>query len=183
MASRLDPAIATLIREGGGRFLRGSTFYEDFAKTMCTIQIAWSGTKRMVASLVDQVGDGLFPTPRNRLDAGEAALRGNARLGFRAPQLMEATEELLKRGLMDESGRGAEGLITYEELIRLRGIGPYAGSHIAMLLHDFSRIPVDSGVSRIFRERHGLAPEEIAGFFDRWGEYRVLGYMLMHPPE
>ena len=145
VASRLDPAIATVIREGGGRFLRGSTSYEDFAKTMCTIQISWSGTKRMVASLVDEVGDGLFPTPRNMIDAGEAALRSNARLGFRAPQLLGATEELLKRDLMDESGQGAEGLITYDDLIRLRGIGPYAASHIAMLLHDFSRIPVDSG--------------------------------------
>ena len=180
VASRLDPATAAVIRDGGGRFLRGSTFYEDFAKTMCTIQIAWSGTKRMVASLVDEIGDGLFPTPRNVLDAGEAVLRGNARLGFRAPQLLVATEELLKRGLMNESGRGAEGLITYEEMIGLRGIGPYAASHIAMLLHDFSRIPVDSEVSRFFRERHGLAADEIEGFFDRWGEYRILGYKLMH---
>ena len=64
------------------------------------------------------LGNGLFPTPRNMLDAGEAALRGKSRLGFRAPQLLEATEELLKRGLMDETGRGAEGLITHEELIR-----------------------------------------------------------------
>ena len=147
-----------MIGEGGGRFLRGSTFYEDFAKTMCTIQIAWSGTKRMVASLVDEIGDGLFPSPRNVLDAGEAALRGRAYLGFRAPQLLKATEELLKSGLMEESGRGAEGLITYEEMIRLRGIGPYAASHIRMLLHDFSRIPVDSEVSRFSVSATGWPP-------------------------
>ena len=178
-ARHIDPAIAKAIRDGGGRFLRGSTFYEDFTKTICTIQIAWSGTMRMVASLVDQLGDGLFPTPRNILDAGEGALRANARLGFRAPNLVESTEELLKRGLIDASGHAAEeGRITYDELISLPGIGPYAASHNLMLLHDFSRVPVDSAVSRSLRARHGLAPGEIDGFFEAWGEYRFLGYKL-----
>lgn len=179
LASHVDPAVATAIGEGGGRFLRGSTFYEDFAKTVCTIQIAWSGTRRMVKSLVNELGDGLFPTPRNILDAGESTLRANIRLGFRAPNLVESTEQLLERGLMDDSGRGgAEGRITYDELISLPGIGPYAASHIRMLLHDFSRVPVDSAVSRSLRARYGLAPEEIDSYFERWGEYRFLGYKL-----
>jgi 3-methyladenine DNA glycosylase/8-oxoguanine DNA glycosylase len=178
VASRVNEAVATAIGEGHGRFLRGSTFYEDFAKTVCTIQIAWSGTRRMVTALVDAIGGGVFPTPRNVLDAGEAALRADAGLGFRAPQLVAATEMLLQRGLMDEAGRGVEALITREELIGLPGIGPYAAGHVAMLLHDYSRIPVDSAVSRFFRERYGLAPDRIEPFFDKWGDYRFLGYRL-----
>ena len=178
-ARNIDPAIAKAIRDGGGRFLRGSTFYEDYAKTICTIQIAWSGTRRMAESLVHELGDGLFPTPRDILDAGEGRLRANARLGFRAQTLVESTEELLKRGLIDASGHGVEeGLITYDELISLSGIGPYAASHNLMLLHDFSRVPVDSAVSRSLRAQYGLAPEEIDGFFEPWGEYRFLGYKL-----
>lgn len=179
LASHIDPAIAIAIGEGGGRFLQGSTFYEDFAKTVCTIQIAWSGTRRMVTSLVDELGDGLFPTPRTILDAGESTLRAKVRLGFRAPNLVESTEQLLERGLIDDSGRsGVEGRITYDELISLPGIGPYAASHIRMLLHDFSRVPVDSAVSRSLRARYGLEPEEIDTFFERWGKYRFLGYKL-----
>ena len=178
VAGPIDPKIARFIKDGGGRFLRGSTFYEDFAKTVCTIQIAWSGTKRMVAALIDEIGGGLFPTPGQVVDAGEAGLRERARLGFRAPQLLEATQTMLGRGLMDEHGRESEGRITYEELIGMRGIGPYAASHVMMLLHDFSRVPIDSEVTRHYGERHGLKPDEIEPFLDQWGDYRVLGHHL-----
>ena len=47
-----------------------------------------------------------------------------------------------------------------------------------MLLHDFSRIPVDSAVSRYCKERFGIEPPEVEGYFDSWGEYRFLGYSL-----
>ena len=79
---------------------------------------------------------------------------------------------------MHESGTAAEERLTYDELLGLRGIGPYAASHVRMLLHDFSRIPVDSAVSQFFRERDGLAPDEIESAFDEWGDYHFLGYRL-----
>ena len=178
VAHELDPDIATFIQNGGGRLLRCSSFFEDFVKTVCTIHAAWSATRRMTQRLVDTIGDGLFPRPTHILEAGEATLRGEARLGFRAPVLLEVTEGLLERGLMDELGHGAEDRITYEELIRLRGIGPYAASHMAMLLHDFSRIPVDSVARRFCREHYGIASDEIEALFERWGRYRALGYRI-----
>ena len=60
----------------------------------------------------------------------------------------------------------------------LRGIGPYAASHLAMLLHDYSRIPVDSEVRRFCRERYDIGADQIAAFFDSWGAYRFLGYKV-----
>ena len=178
MAGRIDPSAADAIRRGHGRFLRGSTFYEDFAKTVCTIQISWSGTLRMTMALVESFGGGTFPTPREVIDAGESGLRQVGRLGFRAPQLLASTERLLAKGLMDEHGNGAEDRITYDELIELPGIGPYAASHVAMLLHDYSRVPVDSAVTSFFRERYGLEPAQIEPYFDGWGDFRFLGYRL-----
>ncbi len=177
-AARLDPDAAEAVRSGGGRFLRGSTFYEDFAKTVCTIQISWAGTLRMTRALVASLGSGTFPTPRDVLEAGESGLREVGRLGFRAPHLLASTERLLASGLMDEDGNGAEDRITYDELIALPGIGPYAASHVAMLLHDYSRVPVDSAVTRFFREHYGLEPAQIEPYFDDWGEFRFLGYRL-----
>ena len=109
---------------------------------------------------------------------GEAALRERASLGFRAKGIMVSTERLLKEGLVDEGGVGAEGLLTYEALIGLHGIGPYAASHLRVLLHDFSRVPVDSEVTKFFRERHGIGPKEVEAFLERWGEYKFLGYRL-----
>ncbi len=178
VARKLDPSIGRFISKGGGRFLRCSTFFEDFTKTVCTIHTAWRATQRMAEGLVNDIGEGLFPTPLNVLEAGEATLTSKGRLGFRARVLLEATEELLRRGLIDESGRGNEDRITYEEMLELRGIGPYAATHLMVLLHDFSRIPVDSEVGRFCKERHGLDPEEIEAFFDGWGEYRFLGFQL-----
>ena len=177
-AERLDPTIADLIRSGGGRMLRCSTFYEDFIKTVCTIQITWAGTRRMVDGLMALSRDGLFPRPVQVLGVGEAGLRSEVKLGFRAPVVVDATKTLLEEGLIDEDGRGDEDRISYESLIRLRGIGPYSASHLAMLLHDFSRIPVDSEVAKDCKERFGIEPSEIESYFDDWGEYRFLGYSL-----
>ena len=173
VASELDAGVATMLRNGGGRLLRGSTFYEDFVKTVCTIQINWAGTKRMVGALIDEIGGGFVPSPRKVIDAGEDELREKARLGFRAKGLVESTESLIGRGLIDESGNGDGHRLTYEELIGLRGIGPYAASHLRMLLHDFSRIPIDSEVTRYCRDKLGLAPDEIEPFFRSLGRVPV----------
>ncbi|MDE2823126.1 MAG: endonuclease III domain-containing protein [Chloroflexota bacterium] len=177
-ASAVDSEVADVIRQGGGRFLRGSNFYEDYLKTVCTVQINWAGTKRMAGRLVQEIGGGSVPTPVQVLDAGEAALRERASLGFRAKGIIVSTERLLRDGLVDESGVGAEGLLTYEALIGLHGVGPYAASHLRVLLHDFSRVPVDSEVTKFFRERHGIGPKGVEAFLERWGEYKFLGYRL-----
>ena len=177
-ARRIDSAIARCIEDGGGRMLRCSTFYEDFVKTVCTINISWAGTLRMCSGLVREIGDGAFPTPRQVLDAGLDALSYGVRMGFRSRVLYEATARLLDRELMDESGRGREEEITYDDLLSIRGIGPYAASHTAALLHDFSRVPVDSEVRRFCSEQYGLSEDEIDAYFEAWGEYRFLGYKL-----
>src|SRR5579862_6642324 len=66
---------ARLIDRGGGRLLRGSTFYEDFVKTVLTVNTSWSGTCRMSAALVAEPGGAAFPTPGAVLDYGEVRLR------------------------------------------------------------------------------------------------------------
>ena len=175
-ARNADPGAAEAIERGGGRLLRCSTFYEDFVKTVCTIQIAWSGSRRMVAALVD-AGGGLFPAPATILDLGEAGLRERG-VGFRARALAEGTETMLDRGLIDEAGRAAAGPVSYDDLIALWGIGPYAAAHMVVLQHDFSRIPVDSEVTSYCRDRYGIGPEEIDAHFEPWGEFRFLGYRL-----
>ncbi len=178
VASGVDGDVADVIRGGGGRFLRGTTFYEDYLKTVCTVQINWAGTKRMAGRLVEEIGSGLVPTPVQILDAGEAALRERASMGFRAKGIMMSTEKLLHEELVDESGVAVESQLTYDALIRLHGIGPYAASHLRVLLHDFRRVPVDSEVTKFFRERHGIGPKEVEPFLERWGNYKFLGYRL-----
>ena len=86
------PDEARLVAAGGGRLLRCSTFYEDFIKTILTVNTSWSGTLRMSAALVGEPGGGAFPMPEALIDYGEERLRGIAKLGFRAPTIVAATK-------------------------------------------------------------------------------------------
>jgi N-glycosylase/DNA lyase len=170
---------AALIAAGGGRLLRGSTFYEDFIKTVLTVNTSWSGTCRMSAALVAEPGGGAFPTPDMVLDYGELRLRLNAKLGFRAPTVVAATRRMLDDGAIDRDGHGSPDRFDHDYLTSFKGIGPYAAAHCRMLLHDFSRIPVDSVVIAHLRERHDTTPAEFIAARAECGEYLGLGYRLM----
>jgi 3-methyladenine DNA glycosylase/8-oxoguanine DNA glycosylase len=169
---------AALIERGGGRILRGSTFYEDFIKTVVTINTSWSSTCRMVAALVAEPGGGGFPDPLAMLDYGEDGLRERAKLGFRTRTVIAATRRMLDDGAITADGEGAPDRLPHEYLISLKGIGPYAAAHCRMLLHDFTRMPVDSSVLAYLREHHGCDPATFAADRASWGPYLALGYRL-----
>jgi hypothetical protein len=169
---------ARLIERGGGRLLRCSSFYEDFVKTVLTINTSWSSTCRMSAALVAEPGEGAFPGPDALLDYGEERLRGHAKLGFRAATVVSATRRLREDGAIDDCGGGHPERLGHDYLVGLKGIGPYAAAHCRLLLHDFARIPVDSGVVAYLREQHGCGPAEFAASHSAWGDYLALGYKL-----
>ena len=111
---------AALISAGGGRLLRGSTFYEDFIKTVLTVNTSWSGTCRMSTALVAEPGGGAFPTPGAVLDYGEARLRERAKLGFRAPTVIAATRRMLDDGAIDPDGHGEPDRLDHDYLTSFR---------------------------------------------------------------
>src|SRR6516225_11850370 len=96
-----------LIAQGGGRLLRGSSFYEDFVKTVLTINTNWSATCRMAVALVREPGGGSFPGPLALVDYGEERLRERAKLGFRAPTLISATCRMLYDEVITAAGEGS----------------------------------------------------------------------------
>ncbi|MBV9586308.1 MAG: hypothetical protein JO213_15645, partial [Alphaproteobacteria bacterium] len=100
------PEEAALVACGGGRLLRCSTFYEDFIKTLLTVNTSWSGTCRMVTALVAEPGGDAFPLPEAVIDYGEERLRTVAKLGFRAPTAVAATRKMLDDGVIDAAGHG-----------------------------------------------------------------------------
>ncbi|HTV89452.1 MAG TPA: hypothetical protein VME41_10590 [Stellaceae bacterium] len=173
------PDDAALIARGGGRLLRCSTFYEDFLKTLLTVNTSWSGTVRMSAALVAEPGGGAFPAPEAILDYGEERLRRIAKLGLRAPTAISATRRMLDDGAIDADGNGRPELLHHDYLLSLKGIGPYAAAHCRMLLHDFSRIPIDSVAVAHLRERHATTPAEFLAARAECGIYIGLGYRLM----
>jgi 3-methyladenine DNA glycosylase/8-oxoguanine DNA glycosylase len=170
---------AAIIARGGGRLLRCSTFYEDFVKTVLTVNTSWSGTCRMTAALVAEPGGSAFPLPEQLIDYGEERLRGVAKLGFRAPVVVSTTRRLLDDGVIDTGGNATGEVLDHGYLMSLKGIGPYAAAHCRMLLHDFSRIPIDSVVVAHLRERHATTPAEFIAARAECGIYLGLGYRLM----
>lgn len=178
VSKKLSLKVSRFIDEGGGRFLRGSTFYEDFVKTVCTLNASWSFTKAIIGRIVDEIGNGIFPDPITVLDAGHDFFKNKIRLGYRTKILIQSTERLLKEGLIDEKGAGAKNLIDYSTLIDFWGIGPYAAGHLMILLNDFSRIPVDSEVIKYCKDSLGVLEKDIPRFFSEWGAYSFLGYKL-----
>jgi N-glycosylase/DNA lyase len=85
---------------------------------------------------------------------------------------------MLEDGAITPSGEGSPERLAHEYLISLKGIGPYAAAHCRVLLHDFSRIPVDSSVIAYLRERHACDPAAFAESRLSWGPYLALGYRL-----
>ena len=176
IARSLHPVLAAFVESGGGRFLRGSCFYEDFVKTICTINTTWEQTIRMVSALI-VIGEGTFPSPAQILACGAEPLREKCRLGFRVGTVLRATERMLADGTLSENGQADEAALTYKYLLGLWGIGPYAAAHCRMMLHDFSQLPVDSEVSAYLVSR-GVGAECFATHFVSWGSYAFLGYKL-----
>lgn len=176
LALSLDPELAYFVDSGGGRFLRGSCFYEDFVKTVCTINTTWGQTRRMVSALVE-IGGGTFPAPLEVLEAGPMILKERCRLGFRTETILRATERMLRDRIMSDDGEADGEAVNHKYLLSLWGIGPYAAAHCRMLLHDFSRLPVDSEVSAHLVGM-GLSPDKFATHFTPWGNYAFLAYKL-----
>ena len=172
------PQEAALIDQGGGRILCCSTFYEDFIKTVLTINTSWSATLRMAAALVSEPGGGAFPDPDAVLDYGEARLRERAKTGFRAATIISATRRMLDDGVLGPNGDGDERRLDHAYLTSLKGIGPYAAAHCGLLLQDFSRIPIDTVAVADLRQRYGQDPAQFAASRAGCGDYVALGYKL-----
>jgi hypothetical protein len=85
---------------------------------------------------------------------------------------------MLEDGAITSSGEGSPERLDHDYLLGLYGIGPYAAAHCRMLMHDFSRIPIDSSVTAYLRERHGRDPAAFTAEQSPWGDYLALGYRL-----
>jgi N-glycosylase/DNA lyase len=81
------------------------------------------------------------------------------------------------------SGEGSPERLDNDYLLSLYGIGPYAAAHCRVLLHDFSRIPVDTSVTAYLRERYGCDAAAFAAERSSWGTHLALGYRLIRMRE
>jgi 3-methyladenine DNA glycosylase/8-oxoguanine DNA glycosylase len=174
---------------GAGRMLRAPTVFEDVVKTICTTNVAWSATVRMVNALVDNLGEPAsggaraFPSADAMASVPERFYRETVRAGYRSAYL-HALATGVVAGTYDVEALGVEADLPDEEvaarLLALPGIGPYGAAHLMMLLGRHSRLILDSWTRPKYAKVNGRKASDatVERRFRRYGRYRGLAFWL-----
>ncbi len=197
---RKEPKLRKAEKLAHGRVLRSPTFFEDVVKTILTTNTLWAATRRMNLNLIASFGDSVvtlsgvapgrhevevskaFPTPDRIAATRPEVLKETVRVGYRAPALHELALRVASKQLDIESFKTST-LPTLElrkELMKIKGVGPYAAANLLMILgrHDF--IPIDSWamklVSHEWYRGKPVTPKQVEKRFAKWGEYKGLAY-------
>jgi len=176
---------------GAGRMLRASTVFEDVVKTICTTNTAWSGTRKMTAALVEQLGVAApggartFPSAVAMAEADEGLYRDIVRAGYRGPYLKKLASDVAEGAVDLEALNDPE--VPDDEaaarLLELPGVGPYAAAHVMLTsLGRYSRLVLDSWTRptycRLSGARSALKDATIERRFKRYGDYAGLAFWL-----
>lgn len=183
-----DPALSWAAA-GAGRMLRTPTVFEAAIKTICTTNVAWSATVRMVDALVEHLGEAAptgahaFPTADAMASVPESFYRETVRAGYRSAYL-HALAAGVVAGTFDVEALGAETDLSDDEvaarLLALPGIGPYGAAHLMMLLGRHSRLILDSWTRPKYAQVNGRKASDatVERRFRRYGRYGGLAFWL-----
>ncbi len=193
-AARIEPKLRNAKKLARGRVLRSPTFFEDIVKTILTTNTLWAATKRMNLNLIASFGDLLpaskqgigvlraFPSPEKIAAGTPDMLRGKVRVGYRAPAIHELARRVAS-GELDVEAFKTSALPTLDlrkELLKIRGIGPYAAANLLMILGRSDFIPIDTyALKMVSHEWHRGRPitaKEVEKAFVKWGEYKGLAF-------
>ena len=176
---------------GAGRMLRAPTVFEDVVKTICTTNTAWSGTRKMTAALVENLGveapggSRTFPTPEAMADVDDAFYRDVARAGYRGPYLKTLASDVAAGRIDLEQLNDPElpDEVVAQRLLALPGVGPYAAAHVMLTsLSRYSRLVLDSWTrptyAKLAGSRRALKDTTIERRFRRYGEWAGLAFWL-----
>jgi len=178
------------LKPGSGRLLRCPRLFEDIIYTLCTTNIAWSGTKRMVDRLVAKLGDPFmdihdqraFPTAEAIAAAGTDFLKQETGLGYRSAYVWELATAIVE-GQVDLDAFEDQALPTdelYRMLRQIKGVGDYAASTILMLLGHYDRLAIDSEmrafVSTKYFDNQPASNDQIQAIYAPWGRWQYLAY-------
>ncbi len=188
-AARKEPKLRKAQKLARGRVLRSPTFFEDILKTILTTNTLWAATKRMNLNLIAAFGDSpapagvkAFPTPVRISESGPKVLREVVRVGYRAPAIHELAARVAS-GELDTEAFKTSALPTLDlrkELLKIRGVGPYAAANLLMILGRSDFIPVDSWalkmVSVEWYRGKPVTPKQVEERFAKWREFKGLAY-------
>jgi len=203
-ASKREPKLLQARKLARGRVLRSPTLFEDVVKTILTTNTLWAATKRMNLNLIGQFSSPLrvlpapvpqaqvskdegpekraFPSPAEIAASSPEVLKEAVRVGYRAPSLYELAVRVAS-GELDIESLKTSNLPTLElrkELLKIKGVGPYAAANLLLILGRGDFIPVDSWalklVSHEWYDGEPVTPKQVEEHFDKWGEFKGLAY-------
>lgn len=176
------------------RILRSPTLFEDMVKTLTTCNTAWSNTCTMNQRLCEHFGQRLmhtrtgeswhsFPTPAALARRQSRTLARKARLGYRAPWIVQLARQFAYENLeqrIEALREDPDALAAH--LRSITGFGPYATANMLQLLDHYHALPVDTELIRHMREQFGItgAPRKVArkaaAHYALWHPYDFLVY-------
>ena len=187
-AARGEPKLRKARRLAHGRVLRSPTFFEDVLKTILTTNTLWAATKRMNLNLISSFGSPGSGGVQGVSDARTDCRRGygcpasKVRVGYRAPAIHELARRVAS-GELDIESFKTSTLPTLElrkELLKIRGVGPYAAANLLMILGRPDFIPIDTYamkmVSHEWHRGRPVTPKQVEKAFRKWGEYKGLAF-------
>jgi 3-methyladenine DNA glycosylase/8-oxoguanine DNA glycosylase len=192
-ASRREPKLVHAEKLARGRVLRSPTLFEDVVKTILTTNTLWAATKRMNLNLIHQYGPSLasmdgktekraFPSPAEIAASSPEVLREAVRVGYRAPAIHELAVRIAS-GELDLESLKTSKLPTLElrkELLKIKGVGPYAAANLLLILGRGDFIPVDSWalklVSYEWYDGGPVTSKQVEEAFEEWGEFKGLAF-------
>ena len=176
--------------DGKGRLLRSPRLFEDMVKVICTTNIQWGGTRRMIREIVETYGepfplnDGLksFPTPNRIARQSFEVFQSSLRLGYRAAYIYDLSVDMSRNpAVYEELQEGIQDTLDIKKrLLSIKGIGNYAAATVLMLLGRYDEIPVDSVFQQFMSERYFLDKtydlKQALSIYDDWGKWKYLAY-------
>ena len=173
--------LAWVRTRGAGRLLRSPTVFEDLVKTMCTTNCSWALTEKMVAKLVDLLGDGShFPTAEKMAERDEKFFRDEIKAGYRSPFFVELARSVASNSIDPEKWLSSE-LPTDDlkkQIKSVKGIGDYAAENMLKLLGRYDGLALDSWLRGQFYKKHNsskvCSDKKIEKRYSRFGKWKGL---------
>ena len=190
---RQRPELAKAIKCGAGRFMRGSSLWEDVVKTILGTNTLWKQAVVMINRLA-QLGDvsprdselRAWPTPGQVLRAGARYLRDQVRAGYRADYILELARRQ-KEGDIDLDALEAQArTMSADELFKaltaIKGVGKSSAHFLMNMLGHYDHIPIDSATfayaKRVFFRGRKPTERQIRRRFEQFGKWQSLVYLF-----
>jgi len=184
------PEFRWIRKTGSGRLLRGPTVFEDTVKMLLTTNCTWRLTTIMVTNLVRAVGEQFdethwtFPSPKAVASLTERTLRTKIKTGYRSPFLLQMSRDAAQGKIDMESWRNSP-LPTaelYEEIRKVKGLGPYAAGNLLRLLGRCDYLALDTWVRqqffKIHRKGRRVQDTAIERHYKKFGVWKGLFFWL-----